>query len=373
MQVDPTLMKRLKGFGAFDVSACFNCGNCTAVCPLSSETTSFPRRMITYAQEGLEGKLLESPDMWLCDYCAECTKTCPRQAEPSEFMMAARRFAVSKYTPTPVSRMMFTSKPFLALFMTVAALVPLGMFASLVDPAGQGFNLFSTIPEDWIHYSGIAVGVAVGVFVLAGVLRMYLRISPGLRSGGAEGPGAAAWLRALVPTVVKDSLIQLRSEACQPESPLKERLKGRWFSHLMILWGFLGLLVSTGLRFLVVPTNGDVVPITDPVRLLGTVSGVAMTYGSLALIVRRARKSEESMKHTLFTDWVFLGLLFLAGATGFVLEGFDYSGVASYTNWALVVHLVVVFELLAMAPFTKFAHVVYRPFAIWMSRAYRRI
>ena len=33
--VDHTLLPALKQFGAFDVGACFNCGNCTAVCGLS--------------------------------------------------------------------------------------------------------------------------------------------------------------------------------------------------------------------------------------------------------------------------------------------------------------------------------------------------
>ena len=83
LRSDPALVKRLKKFGAFDVEACFDCGNCTAVCPLSNGKTAFPRKMITYAQQGLEGKLLGTPDMWLCDYCGECTKTCPRQAQPS--------------------------------------------------------------------------------------------------------------------------------------------------------------------------------------------------------------------------------------------------------------------------------------------------
>lgn len=373
LQVDPTLMKRLKQFGAFDVSACFNCGNCTAVCPLSSESTAFPRKMITYAQQGLEGKLLETPDMWLCDYCAECSKTCPRQAQPSEFMMAVRRFAVSKYSPTPLSRMLFTSKKFVALFMAVIALIPLGLFATLRDPAGTGFNMFSVIPEEWIHYSGIAVGVAIGAFVVVGITRMYLRITPSLRGGSGRGPGVGGWLRALAPTVFKDTLLQSRSEECVTKPSLTEKFAGRWFNHMLIFWGFLGLLLSTGLRFLVVPTGGEVVPLTDPVRLLGTVSGAALAFGTLVLIMERARKREESMKHTLFTDWVFLALLFLAGATGFVLEGFDYTEVAAATNWALLAHLVVVFELLILAPFTKFAHAVYRPIAIWMSRAYNHV
>ena len=374
LQADPKLIHALKKFGAFDISACFNCGNCTATCPLSTTSTAFPRKMITYAQLGLEGKLLESPDMWLCDYCGECSKTCPRQAEPSEFMMAVRRFAVSKYTPTPVSRMIFSSKAFTVLFMAVMALIPIGLFATLQAPSDpQSGNMFSYIPETWIHYSGIAVGLVVALAVLVGVVRMYRRVTVSLREGGQKGPGPKEWARQLVPTVFKESLVQSRSEECKTGPTLGERLTGRWFNHMMIFWGFLGLLVSTGLRFLVVPTNGNVVPLSDPVRVLGTASGVLLSYGTLTMIAGRLRKSDVSTKHTLFTDWVFLALLLLAGLTGFFLEAFSYGSAAWLTDYALAAHLVVVFELMVLAPFTKFAHAIYRPFAIWISRAYHHV
>ena len=367
-------MGRIKKFGAFDVASCFNCGNCTAICPLARSSTAFPRKMITYAQQGLEGKLLSNPDMWLCDYCGECTRTCPRQAEPSEFMMAARRFAISKYTPSPLAGWVFTSKAFTLLFMAVLAVVPLGLFSTLTVPSGLGSSsMFAFIPEQWIHYSGIALGGAVGLAVLAGVLRMYARVSRGFRESGEPEPGLREWTRQLVPTVFKESLVQSRSEECEASPTRKERFTGRWFNHMMIFWGFAGLLLSTTLRFLVVPTGGAIVPISDPVRLLGTVSGVVLSYGTLAMIVSRLRKTEVSMRHTQFTDWVLLLLLFLSGLSGFVLEAFSYGPAPTFTDWALAVHLVVVFELLALAPFTKFAHAIYRPFAIWMSRAYQRI
>jgi ferredoxin len=373
LRSDPTLMKRLKKFGAFEVDACFDCGNCTAVCPLSNGRTAFPRKMITYAQQGLEGKLLATPDMWLCDYCGECTKTCPRQAEPSEFMMATRRFAISKYTPTPVARLIFTSNLFVLIFMAAAALVPIELLATLTMAAGQATNMFAFIPEIWIHYSGIAVGVAIGLAVLTGVIRMYRRVTTGMAADGqGVHPGLRVWLRELVPTVFKDSLVQSRSAECTTD-PVEERLKGRWFNHMMILWGFLGLLASTALRFLVVPTNGVAVPLTDPVRLLGTVSGALLVYGALAMMVSRVRKQEVSTRRTQFTDWVFLALLLLAGLTGFLLEAFDYSSAQWLLNIGLATHLVVVFELLILAPFTKFSHAVYRPFAVWISRAYGRI
>ena len=376
-KVDPNFMKRLKEMGAFDISACFSCGNCTAICPLSSGSTAFPRRLITYAQLGLEKKVLESPDMWLCDYCGECSRTCPRQAEPSEFMMALRRFAVSKYSPTALSRMLFTSKISFAAFLLVAALVPLGLMAGFhgpVDPPTA--QMFAFLPEYWIHYAGIALGLGIGLATIIGLARMYRFISPGVKSAteggpGQTPPGVGAWARELFYTVFKESLVQYRSAKCEAGPSLRARLGSRWLTHMTIFWGFAGLLLSTTLRFLVYPTNGASVPLTDPVRMLGTVSGALLSYGTLVMMVSRARKSTISTRHTQFTDWAFLVLMFLSGVTGFVLETAAYAGTGTWVDAALAVHLLVVFELIVTAPFTKFAHVFYRPIAIWVSRTYR--
>jgi hypothetical protein len=103
---------------------------------------------------------------------------------------------------------------------------------------------------------------------------------------------------------------------------------------------------------------------TDPIRLLGTVSETRLAYGTLAITLARLRKSEMSTRNTLLTDWVFLALLLFAGLGGFVLEAFDYGTVPFLTDYALTVHVVAVFELLILAPFAKFAHVIYWPFAI---------
>ena len=61
--VDHTLLPALKQYGAFDIGACFNCGNCTAVCPLSKDDTTFPRRIIRYAQVGMRDSLLSSKEI----------------------------------------------------------------------------------------------------------------------------------------------------------------------------------------------------------------------------------------------------------------------------------------------------------------------
>ena len=78
MKVNPELIDEIKKYGAFDISACFNCGNCTAVCPLSKEDASFPRKLIRAGHVGMEEKIGSALEPWHCYYCGECSATCPR-------------------------------------------------------------------------------------------------------------------------------------------------------------------------------------------------------------------------------------------------------------------------------------------------------
>ena len=111
-EVNPELLLNLKQFGVEDAATCFNCGNCTAVCSLSSEAAPFPRKVIRYLQLGLKDKLVASPEPWLCYYCGDCSETCPRQANPGEVMMGLRRYLTSMYDWTGISRLFYTSKVF---------------------------------------------------------------------------------------------------------------------------------------------------------------------------------------------------------------------------------------------------------------------
>jgi heterodisulfide reductase subunit C len=73
-RVDPSLMSELKEYGAVSVEKCFNCGNCTAICPLTSSEHPFPRKTIRMVQMGLRDQLVASIDPWLC-YSAEIVRS----------------------------------------------------------------------------------------------------------------------------------------------------------------------------------------------------------------------------------------------------------------------------------------------------------
>jgi nitrate reductase gamma subunit len=338
--------------------------------------------LITYTQLGLEKKILESPDVWLCNYCGECSKTCPRQAEPAETMMALRRYAISKYNPTSIPERIYNSKLFTLIFMSILALIPIGLIMTFHGPIDlQAVQMFTFLPEIWIHNIGLILGGVIFLVILLGVVREYLFISKGIPNAkktneGDKDPsgGVKLWITELVNTVIKEGLAQRRISKCDTTAKTwREKLGTKWFVHMSVVWGFLGLLVSTMLRFVAFPTNGNLVPIYDPIRLLGTISGIVLVYGTSMMIWNRLRKEEISSKYTHFTDWIFLILLLLAGLTGFALEAMDYTLMSWPVYITLSIHLVVVFELLLMAPFSKFSHAIYRPMAIWVSAVKQRI
>jgi Na+/phosphate symporter len=62
-------------------------------------------------------------------------------------------------------------------------------------------------------------------------------------------------------------------------------------------------------------------------------------------------------------DWVFLGVVFLVGLTGFLAQFARLAGMdLAYSIY--FIHLVFVFYIIAYLPFSKLAHLLYRSLAI---------
>ena len=171
VRVDPDLLKDVARYGGVTINKCFNCGNCTAICPHSEGYDTFPRKLIRYAQVGVTDRLVASKDLWICHYCGECSDTCPREAEPGEFMAAARRYAISHNDPTGLSRLLYTSPA--ANLVAFVAVTALFAFFLLRDAGpDQRWKFFEFIPGKTIHDVGIVVGLVALAVMLAGAIRM---------------------------------------------------------------------------------------------------------------------------------------------------------------------------------------------------------
>jgi quinone-modifying oxidoreductase subunit QmoC len=114
--------KELKKYGAFDFNACYNCGNCTAVCSLSTEEDSFPREMVRFSVLGMKEDIKSSLKPWLCYYCGECSTHCPQEANPGELMMSLRRWLTTEYDWTKLSGLLYRSLPLTIIGFIIIAI-----------------------------------------------------------------------------------------------------------------------------------------------------------------------------------------------------------------------------------------------------------
>ncbi len=373
-RVDTTLLKDLSKYGAFDVSACFNCGNCTAVCQHSDEGASFPRRLIRYGQLGMRDRLLASKEAWLCWNCRDCSDTCPRQARPSEYLEAVRRYTIAALDPTGIGRLLYSSVPFLIGFSLLLSALFAGVLLSQSGtPSAGRLDLFGFIPFELIHDMGIAVMVLLGLTAVITTIRLVRRLADSTRTTGEDGEERSSerfpldrGLSALV-AVLEEMAVQRRFRVCEVDAKGATVLRP-WFVHYTIMWGFIGLGVATAFDF-IFKTPGSAVALWYPSRLLGTVAGLSLVYGTTVTMVRWLQSSDRTRTRMLPSDWLFVGLLHLIGLTGFALEAMEYlPGDTGLGYGVFLVHVVLAMDLLLLFPFTKFAHALYRPLAYGIYR-----
>jgi len=128
------------------------------------------------------------------------------------------------------------------------------------------------------------------------------------------------------------------------QKPIADCSRTRWFAHLAMFWGFVGLAVTTTLDAILNPTAGPLA-LSNPVRILGNISGIFFVAGvsvSLGrrLVVRSVRENSTA------GDAIFLLLLILTGLSGFTTEVFSNLNLVSADSFSYWSHLILVAVLL---------------------------
>ena len=365
---DTNLLADLQEYGAADVSACFSCGNCTAICPLADNDATFPRRMIRYAQVGMTDELLSSKELWTCYHCGLCSDSCPTEADPGEFMAAARRYAIASYDKTRLARVLYT-KPIIGTLVSLVAFFfsPASSTRRAASCRPKSLELFTFVPYDVVHWTrhrgdgagrprrpGRRGSMARGMARKEGVTLKSLVESAEARKRTVK----ALWF-----SIGIESIGQKRyREDCHGRPPGRAVYRRRWFIHAMTIWGFIGLLIATsldyGLDVIGVKETGTAIPIWYPSRAIGTVGGLMLMYGVTFFMVNRWQKYNRAATVSKRSDWTFLVLLWVTGFTGFLIEVALYvPPTPAWGYWVFLVHVAIAMELLLFVPFTKFAHV----------------
>ena len=231
------------------------------------------------------------------------------------------------------------------------------------------------IPFKVVHDTGLVVIIIAAASMVIGVWRMWRKFS-GDRKINQEQTELQKDkktqkknIRGAFNYVVSEMAAEKRYRDCEEKASW---FVSRWFVHWAIMWGFIGLGAATVIDYILLLTvgkdPGQAVPLWNPPRLLGTLAGILLMYGTSLALCWRFRKKDKYHSHSLLSDWLFLWLMFLAGLTGFLLEIAIY--LPSGTLWGYIVflvHVVIGMEIVILLPFTKFAHAVYRPIALFFS------
>lgn len=97
----PEFIQEVVDLTGQDPALCYQCGKCSAGCPMREFAEIAPNRVVRYVQMGAYDKAMATPTIWMCAGCQTCTSRCPKSFDLAKFMDAMRELALRKNQPLP--------------------------------------------------------------------------------------------------------------------------------------------------------------------------------------------------------------------------------------------------------------------------------
>lgn len=146
--IKSSFLDRLEKDCAEKVSHCYQCGKCSAGCPVAYQMDYLPNQIIRMVQLGMEEQVLSSKAIWLCASCLTCTSRCPRKIDLAEIMDYLRRTAYKKriFSMEEVKVPLF-NKIFLKNIESFGRLYEMGLIGMFNFLSGEFFKDLGLAPK----------------------------------------------------------------------------------------------------------------------------------------------------------------------------------------------------------------------------------
>jgi len=157
---DSSLAGELLRATGLNVAVCYQCGKCSAGCPMAAEMPLKPHQMLRLAQLDEREELLSDPSPWLCLTCETCSARCPNEVDPARLVDGLREIALKRDPAAAPRRLRAFHEAFLRQIRRHGRVFEIGLVAHykvrtgallddvLITPAALRRGKLALLPKD---------------------------------------------------------------------------------------------------------------------------------------------------------------------------------------------------------------------------------
>ena len=105
------ILRKIEEISGENVFACYQCGKCSAGCPMVAEMDLLPNQIIRFLQIGAGEAVLEKRTIWLCASCFTCAARCPKGVNLAKLMEGVRTTILRQSNSDQVAPPEMVKKP----------------------------------------------------------------------------------------------------------------------------------------------------------------------------------------------------------------------------------------------------------------------
>ncbi|HEX9114970.1 MAG TPA: 4Fe-4S dicluster domain-containing protein [Anaerolineae bacterium] len=113
------------------VQDCYQCGKCTAGCPVASYMDLVPRQVMRGVQLGQRDLVLHSSAIWLCASCLTCSARCPMELDIAGVMESLRHQALAEGVQPAEKDVVLAHTLFLEFMKRLGRVYEVGLVAGM--------------------------------------------------------------------------------------------------------------------------------------------------------------------------------------------------------------------------------------------------